>query len=64
MVRYCTTHGIGYNPGLDPVCPQCSLARMPPAEALPVDEDPRSPDFGYPISDMSGRGDRNLPRVK
>ena len=63
-LRYCPLHGIGYNSQLDPVCPQCSLARIMPAEPLDVDENPSSPNFGFPRMPGEAEGDRTFPNVK
>lgn len=63
-VKYCTIHGIGYQSLLDPVCPQCSLARMAPGDTLLVDENPSSQGFGYPIREGDVEGDRSLQKVK
>ncbi len=37
-VKFCPVHRIGYNDELDPVCPQCTLAGIPPQP--PVDKLP------------------------
>lgn len=33
-VLFCTRHRIGFNTDLDPVCPQCTLSRMEPADEV------------------------------
>lgn len=35
---FCTIHRIAYDRRLDPICPQCTLARMQPAEQLEYDQ--------------------------
>lgn len=35
--KFCTIHRIGYDSRSDYVCPQCSLARIPPGEQLDFD---------------------------
>ena len=62
-VRYCPLHGIGYNPALDPVCPQCSLARMQPPKPLEVDLNPGSVGYGRPIQEGATTGDVSLPKL-
>ena len=64
MLKYCPLHGIGYNAALDPVCPQCSLARIMPPEPLEVDENPQSAEFGFPRMPGEEKGDRSFPNVK
>lgn len=34
---FCTIHRIAYNRRLDAICPQCTLARIPPAQQLDYD---------------------------
>lgn len=64
MLKYCTVHGIGYESTLDPVCPQCSLSRMAPAQALSVDLNPASAGFGYPIPAGELEGSKELPKIR
>lgn len=62
-VRFCPTHGIGYNPDLDPVCPQCSVGRIQPPPALEVDLNPTSDGYGHPKQPGGLVGDRSLRNV-
>lgn len=62
-LEFCTLHGIGYNAAFDPVCPQCSLARITPPKPLLVDVNPGSPGYGYPIPEGAAAGDRSLRNV-
>jgi len=62
-VKYCTLHGIGYNPGFDPTCPQCSLARIMPPEPLDVDMNPTSAGYGRPIRKGEAVGAADLPKI-
>ena len=32
-IKYCTFHKIGYNPELDPNCPQCMVGQLHPQPA-------------------------------
>ena len=34
---FCTIHRIAYNRRYDPICPQCTLARIPPPTQLDYD---------------------------
>lgn len=34
---FCPTHRIAYNRRLDPICPQCTLARIQPGAQLDYD---------------------------
>lgn len=40
---FCTVHRIAYNRALDPVCPQCTLARIVPAQQLVFDTNLQKP---------------------
>lgn len=62
-MKFCTLHQIGYNPELDPTCPQCMVSRQQPPEQLAVDDNPSSEGFGYPIPSGSAQGDRKLRKV-
>lgn len=35
--QFCPVHRIGYNSDLDPVCPQCTNARIPPQQSFDFD---------------------------
>ena len=59
-LKFCTLHGIGYNPDMDPVCPQCSLARMQPPEPLDVDLNPTSEGYYRPIKKGELVGSRDF----
>jgi len=63
-LKYCPLHGLGYNAQLDPVCPQCSLARIMPPPPLLVDENPESANFGFPRKEGELEGSRDFPNVK
>lgn len=40
---FCPRHRIAFNYDLDPVCPQCTMAGIPPEKALDFDTDRQTP---------------------
>jgi len=42
-LQFCGLHRIGYNSELDPVCPQCLIARIPPAKHYDFDGTAQKP---------------------
>lgn len=47
---FCTLHRIAYDRRLDPVCPQCTLARIQPADQLEFD-----PALQKPLDKATGK---------
>lgn len=62
-VKFCTLHQIGYNPELDPTCPQCMVARQQPPEQLDVDLNPSSEGYGHAIKRGEQVGSREFRKV-
>lgn len=62
-VKFCTLHQIGYNPELDPTCPQCMVSRQQPPDQLDVDLNPGSEGYGFPIEAGSDKGSRKFRKV-
>lgn len=49
---FCSMHHIAYNRRLDPICPQCTLARIQPGNQLDYDSvigKPLDPATGKPL---------------
>lgn len=63
MVAFCSLHRIGYNPELDPTCPQCMLGHIQPPDQLQVDINPSSEGYGRPMKAGEAVGSPDFPKV-
>lgn len=63
MLAFCPRHKVGYNDELDPVCPQCAVAKWEPPEPLAVDTVQGSPGYGRPILKGEAQGSPTLPNI-